>query len=146
MSDTHNVKKLYEQLISAWNIRDAEGMANQFTVDGEMIGFDGSQELGRETMLSHLAPIFASHPTAPYVTIIKNIAQLSDTVVLLRAIAGMIPPGKAEVNPAVNTHHTVVAVKADDEWKIKLFQNTPAQFHGRPELVEKMTRELNQKQ
>ena len=90
MSDTHIVKKLYEQLISAWNIRDAEGMANQFTVDGEMIGFDGSQELGRETMLSHLAPIFASHPTAPYVTIIKNIAQLSDTVVLLRAIAGMI--------------------------------------------------------
>jgi hypothetical protein len=26
--------------------------------------------------------------------------------------------------------------------RIVLFQNTPAQFHGRPELVEEMTREL----
>jgi len=34
------------------------------------------------------------------------------------------------------------SVKIDGEWRIKLFQNTPAQFHGRPELVEQMTDEL----
>jgi hypothetical protein len=28
------------------------------------------------------------------------------------------------------------------QWRIVLFQNTPAQFHGRPSLVEEMTREL----
>jgi hypothetical protein len=31
-----------------------------------------------------------------------------------------------------------------DLWRIELFQNTPAQFHGRPELVSEMTAELQQ--
>ena len=30
------------------------------------------------------------------------------------------------------------------EWRISLFQNTPAQFHGRPDLVERLTRELRE--
>ncbi|MGZ4033139.1 MAG: SgcJ/EcaC family oxidoreductase, partial [Tumebacillaceae bacterium] len=30
------------------------------------------------------------------------------------------------------------------DWQIALFQNTPAQFHGRPELVEQMTAELRE--
>jgi hypothetical protein len=34
---------------------------------------------------------------------------------------------------------------SDEETKIRaLYQNTPAQFHGRPELVQKMTEELQQ--
>ncbi len=37
---------------------------------------------------------------------------------------------------------TLVAVKSDGKWRILLFQNTPAQFHGRPELVQQMTEEL----
>ncbi len=43
-----------------------------------------------------------------------------------------------------NTHHTLVAAKRDDKWCIILFQNTPAQFHGRPHLVQEMTDELRQ--
>ena len=44
----------------------------------------------------------------------------------------------------VNAHQTLVAVKHDGLWRIQLFQNTPAQFHGRPELVQHMTEELRQ--
>ena len=61
---------------------------------------------------------------------------------IVRAIAGLVPPGKSAISPATNSHQTVVAEKQDGEWRIVLFQNTPAQFHGRPELVEEMTREL----
>lgn len=43
----------------------------------------------------------------------------------------------------VNTHYTLIVVKKDGNWRIQLFQNTPAQFHGRPELVEQMTEELS---
>jgi uncharacterized protein (TIGR02246 family) len=64
--------------------------------------------------------------------------------VILRAIAGMVPIGKTDLSPELNTHHTLVAVKEGESWCIKLFQNTPAQFHGRPELVEKMTEELKE--
>ncbi|MGG3943884.1 DUF4440 domain-containing protein, partial [Peribacillus psychrosaccharolyticus] len=43
-----------------------------------------------------------------------------------------------------NRGHTLIVVKKEGNWSIQLFQNTPAQFHGRPELVEQMTEELRE--
>jgi uncharacterized protein (TIGR02246 family) len=75
---------------------------------------------------------------------VKDVRFLSSEIAILRAIAGMVPPKQSDINPNVNTHHTLVVVKGDGNWRIQLFQNTPAQFHGRPELVEKMTDELRE--
>ncbi|KZE64841.1 DUF4440 domain-containing protein [Fictibacillus phosphorivorans] len=141
---TNAVQNLYQQFLNAWNERNARGMADYFTEDGEMIGYDGSQAFGPEEIYSHLEPIFSSFPTPPYYAKVKNVSFLSEDAVILRAIAGMIPVGKTELSPELNTHHTVVAVKKETDWFIKLFQNTPAQFHGRPELVEKFTAELKE--
>jgi uncharacterized protein (TIGR02246 family) len=141
-SVSKDVHLLYQQLIAAWNNRSAARMANQFAEDGELIGFDGSQVMGREEIFSHLTPIFEDHPTPPFVSKVKNIKVLGSDVAILRAIVGMVPPGKADLDPALNAHQTLVAVKRENEWRILLFQNTPAQFHGRPELVEEMTEEL----
>ncbi|MEH7074422.1 SgcJ/EcaC family oxidoreductase [Neobacillus drentensis] len=142
--ESNDVHAVYKKLIDAWNERSAEGMANLFIEDGESIGFDGSQSLGRHEIFSHLRPIFDHHPTARFVSKVKDVRFLSSEVALLRAIAGMVPPGQSDFNPNVNTHHTLVVVKRDGEWQIQLFQNTPAQFHGRPELVEQMTEELRE--
>lgn len=109
-----------------------------------MIGFDGSQSIGQAEILTHLKPIFQDHPTARFVTKVKSIRPLGTDAALLRAIAGMVPVGHTDLNPKVNTHHTVVAAKINGVWCIELFQNTPAQFHGRPQLVEQMTEELRQ--
>lgn len=141
---SNEVQALYQQLIDGWNNRSARAMADQFAEDGEMIGFDGSQAIGREEIFSHLDPIFKEHPTPPFVTKVKNVRFLDSDAAILRAIAGMVPPGQSEIDPKLNTHHTLVAVKKDGKWRIALFQNTPAQFHGRPELVEQMTEELIQ--
>ncbi|MED0658826.1 MULTISPECIES: SgcJ/EcaC family oxidoreductase [Bacillus] len=141
---SNEVQALYQQLIDGWNNRSARAMADQFAEDGEMIGFDGSQAIGREEIFSHLDPIFKEHPTPPFVTKVKNVRFLDSDAAILRAIAGMVPPGQSEIDPKLNTHHTLVAVKKDGKWRIALFQNTPAQFHGRPELVEQMTEELRQ--
>lgn len=138
----NEVNKLYQQLIVAWNKRDAAALAEQFKDDGEMIGFDGSQIIGREEIFSHLDPIFKDHPTAPFITKVKGVRHLSPESALLRAITGMIPPEQEDIKPEVNTHHTLVAVKIEEKWQIQLFQNTPAQFQGRPELVEQMTEEF----
>ena len=138
------VKDLYQRLIDAWNRRDAEGMSELFTEQGVQIGFDGSKVIGQGEILSHLQPIFRDHPTAPFVTKVKEVRSLGADVVILHAIAGMVPPGKTDIEPAVNAHQTLVAVKKGHSWRIELFQNTPAQFHGRPELVEEMTDELRQ--
>ena len=47
-----------------------------------------------------------------------------------------------DVNPAANAHQTLVAEEEAGDWRIVLFQNTPAQYHGRPHLVEQQTAEL----
>lgn len=138
------VQAVYKQLLDAWNNRNARGMADLFTEDGESIGFDGSQSVGREEIFSHLNPIFEHHQTARFVSKVKDVHFLSSDIVILRAIAGMLPPQSNDINPNVNTHHTLIVVKKEGNWRIQLFQNTPAQFHGRPELVEQMTEELRE--
>ncbi|WP_432352042.1 SgcJ/EcaC family oxidoreductase [Sporosarcina sp. A2] len=137
-----DINSLYQRLIDTWNKRDAKGMADQFTEQGIQIGFDGSKVIGREEISSHLEPILENHPTALFITLVKNIRALGTDTAILQAIAGMIPPGKTDIEPTINAHQTLVAVKKDNDWKIELFQNTPAQFHGRPEIVEQMTDEL----
>lgn len=138
------IQNLYQKLIDAWNNRDAQGMAVLFEEQGVQIGFDGSKLIGSEEILSHLTPIFEGHPTAPFVTKVKDTRLLGTDVAILHAIAGMISPETSDINPSVNAHQTLVAVKKNHKWQIELFQNTPAQFHGRPELVEEMTEELRQ--
>lgn len=138
------VTALYQQLLNAWNKKDARGMADLFTEDGEQIGFDGSQVIGPAEIYAHIAPIFEQHETARFVSKVKHVRFLSDDSVILRAIAGMVAPGQSDINPNVNTHHTMTAIRTEGHWRIVLFQNTPAQFHGRPELVEQMSNELRE--
>ena len=38
-----DMQELYDQLIDAWNRRDAKRMANLFAEQGVQIGFDGSK-------------------------------------------------------------------------------------------------------
>ncbi|MCY9516008.1 SgcJ/EcaC family oxidoreductase [Paenibacillus apiarius] len=140
----NEVRALYQQLIEAWNNRSARAMAELFAEEGELIGFDGSQVLGRNEIFAHLEPIFEHHPTAIFVSKVKNVRVLGSEIALVRAIAGMVPRGQSDLNPDVNAHQTLVAVKDEGNWRIQLFQNTPAQFHGRPELAEQMTEELRQ--
>jgi uncharacterized protein (TIGR02246 family) len=142
--DEAAVARLYEAVISGWNEHDGDAFAAPFAADGTVIGFDGSEIDGRDAIASEMTQIFADHETAPYVAKVKRLRLLGPEVALLRAIVGMIPPEKAELEPSRNAHQTVIALKRDDEWSIVLFQNTPAQFHGRPELVERLTRELRE--
>jgi uncharacterized protein (TIGR02246 family) len=73
---------------------------------------------------------------------IREVKSLGPDVALLRAVVGMIPPGKTDINPATNAIQTLVALRQAESWKIALFQNTPAQFHGRPDDASALTEEL----
>jgi uncharacterized protein (TIGR02246 family) len=138
------VTACYEQLIRGWNESDADAFAAPFAEDAELIGFDGSEQHGRAAIAGEMKRIFADHETARYVTKVRSVELLSDDVALLRAVAGMVPPGSDELHPERHAQQTVVAVRRGSDWRIVLFQNTPAQFHGRPELVEQLTAELRQ--
>lgn len=143
-ADEIAVRALYRQLLDSWNRHDADAFAALFAEDGEVIGFDGSEMRGRAEIAATLRQIFADHVTAAYVSKVKSARLLSPDVAVLRAIVGMVPPGQSDLNSAVNAHQTLIAAKQGETWRIALFQNTPAQFHGRPELVRQMTEELRQ--
>jgi uncharacterized protein (TIGR02246 family) len=137
-----DIEDLYRRLLDAWNQRDAVAMADCFSPNGTMIGFDGSTEVGADAIAAHLAPIFRDHPTAAYVHIVEDVTELAPGVSMLRASVGMVPRGKAQLNPAANAIQCCVARQGDDGWKVELFQNTPAAFHGRPHLADAMTSRL----
>jgi uncharacterized protein (TIGR02246 family) len=134
-------RDLYARLLDAWNAHDAEAFAALFAADGVSIGFDGSEAAG-EGIREHLAAVFADHETAAYIAKLRELRALSADAVLLRAIVGMVPPGADEVNPNANALQSLLAVRDANEWRIALFQNTPAQYHGRPEAVEEHTAQI----
>jgi uncharacterized protein (TIGR02246 family) len=138
----HPIRRLYEHILIAWNQQDAAAMAARFEEDGNVVGFDGSQADSRAAIEDHLRPIFADHPTAAYVARLREIRMLGRAVGLLRAVAGMIPPNSDNINPALNTIHTLVAVEHAEGWRAALFQSTPAAWHGRPQDSAELTEEL----
>ena len=143
-SDEAEVRSLYQRLLDAWNKRDAAAYAALFEDGANVVGFDGSQMTGRSEIETTLAQIFAHHQTASYVSKVREVRFLTPDVAILRAVVGMVPPGQNDLNPAVNAIQTLVALRRDGRWQIALFQNTPAQFHGRPELAQQLTEELRQ--
>ena len=144
LADEQSVRDLYQRILEQWNKRSAHGFAGCFAEDANVIGFDGSQMKGRTEVETVLGQIFIDHVTAAYVGIVKEVRFVSEEVAILRAVVGMVPPGLTDINPAVNAIQTLVASNRRGEWKAALFQNTPAAFHGRPELGDRLSAELRQ--
>jgi uncharacterized protein (TIGR02246 family) len=138
------VVTVYQRLLDSWNRRDAGGFAALFAERGTTVGFDGSQMSGPGEIAQDLRAIFDSHPTAAYVASVRGVWLLDEPVAILHAVAGMVSPGQQELNPAVNAIQSLVAIRESGRTKVALFQNTPAAFHGRPQLGEQLTKELTE--
>jgi uncharacterized protein (TIGR02246 family) len=134
--------RLYDELLGAWNERDAARFAKLFADDGHVVGFDGSEMHGPEEIETELRQVFEDHETAAYVAKVRSEHEVGADVAVLHAVAGMVPAGRSELNPEVNAVQTLVAAREHAGWRVVLFQNTPAQYHGRPELAQALTDEL----
>ncbi|HJP60754.1 MAG TPA: SgcJ/EcaC family oxidoreductase [Gemmatimonadaceae bacterium] len=135
-------RDLYGQLLEAWDKRNARNYALLFAGDGTLIGFDGSQVNGQLEIGAHVSEVFSHHQTPRYVGLVREVRSIATDVSLLRANAGLIPPGKEDIDPALNAVQSLVAVKKAGAWKIALFQNTPAKFDMQPEQSKALTEEL----
>lgn len=142
MSDEANVEACYRAIIDAWNSGDAAGFAARFAETGAIIGYDGSPSNGRAEIAAHIGAVFRDHKPGRFVIVVRDVRLLSETSALLRAVVGVIPNGQSEVKPEVNFLQTMTAVREGGQWRAALLQATPAQFHGRPEMAEKLTAEL----
>jgi uncharacterized protein (TIGR02246 family) len=145
MSDAETaVRELYHRVLEGWNRHSAEDFAAPFAQDGEVVGFDGSQISGRAEIAAEMGRIFADHETGTYVGKVRGVRALGSEAAVLHAVAGIVPAGQSDLEPKLNSVQALVAERRDGEWQVVLYQNTPAQFHGRPELVESLTDELRQ--
>jgi uncharacterized protein (TIGR02246 family) len=135
-------RELYQRLIEAWNKRNARDYALAFASTGSLVGFDGSQVNGQMEIGAHVSEVFSHHQTAAYAMVVREVRPITSDVTLLRANVGMVPPGKDDINPELNAVQCMVAVRKSDKWEIALFQNTPAEFHGKPDLSKKLSEEL----
>jgi uncharacterized protein (TIGR02246 family) len=136
------VRELYRQLLEAWDKRNARDYALLFAPDAILVGFDGTQVFGQTDIGAHISEVFSHHQTARYVSIVRGVRAVTSDVLALSAVAGMVPPGKEDINPEVNAVQTMVAARSGGAWKIALFQNTPAEFHGRPNDAKALCEEL----
>ena len=144
LPDEKAMRAIYTKLLESWNNNNAADFANLFSGDGNTVGFDGSQMNGRAQIEEELTQIFIDHKVASYVGIIKEIRAIAPDVFILRAVAGMIPPGKTHIMPERNAVQGMVLKKEKDGFAIALYQNTPASFDGRPELSKQLTKELQE--
>jgi len=124
-----------QRLLEAWNRRRADEFAAVFAADGNVVGFDGSPTNSRQEVASTLASIFADHQTATYVANVREVRLLRPDVALLRSVVGMVPPGQARLYQAVNAILSVLLLDKDGTRQVALLHNTPAAFHGCPEMA-----------
>jgi uncharacterized protein (TIGR02246 family) len=137
------VRALYEAIIAGWNADDAAAFAAPFADDGVVIGFDGSEIKGRDAIENAMRAIFEDHATGTYVGIVRGLRPLGSDAMLLSAVAGVVPAGEDDLKPELNSAQALLAERGDDgEWRVVLYQNTPAQYHGRPEAAAALTDEL----
>lgn len=145
MDRSNEIQVLYHRFLEAWNWRNARAMADLFADRGELIGYDGSLEIGRENVF-----FCTSTPSLKIIQPQDSPAKSKMCDCWVEISSYYVPspawclPGQSDINPKVNTHHTLATEKNGEKWQIQLFQNTPAEFDGRPELVEQMTEELRQ--
>ncbi len=141
-SDDSGLERLHRKILEAWNRQDAQAYAACFDDDALVVGFDGSEMHGRDSIAEQIGTIFADHQVATYVRVVRGVTRLDDCTELLHAVVGMVPPGGDDVMPDRHAVQVLVGTRADDEWRAVSFQTTPAQLHGRPEAVEALTEEL----
>lgn len=144
-ADKNAIEDLYTAYLKAWNNRDAKALAALTTEDCLIIGFDGSTMRGSHEVENAIGQIFKDHQTSVYIGIVQDVRFLSDDVAVLSSHAGMVPRGQSTRKADVNTIQVLTAVRQSDEWKIATLQNTPAAFHGRPQMVTEFTAALQRK-
>jgi uncharacterized protein (TIGR02246 family) len=141
-SSTADLEGLHGAILDAWNRQDANAYAACFVDDALVIGFDGSEMGGRVAIAEQLGAIFSDHAVATYVRVVRSVRRLDERTQVLHAVVGMVPPGGDDVMPDRHAVQLLVATRDSDRWWAVSLQNTPAQFHGRPEALDALTAEL----
>jgi uncharacterized protein (TIGR02246 family) len=142
--DEATIRSLYFQMIDGWNKGSGDAFAAPFAEDGDLVGFDGTHLKGRQEIASfHQRLLDTFVKGSRLVGKIRNIRFLTPDVAIMHGVGGTTMAGQSDIDPERNSIHTLVVMKgSDDKWRIAAFQNTRAQYIGRPDMSQALTEEL----
>jgi uncharacterized protein (TIGR02246 family) len=142
--DEAAIRSLYFQMIDGWNKGSGGAFAAPFAEDGDLIGFDGMHLKGRQEIASfHQRLLNTFVKGSRLVGKIRNVRFLTPDVAIMHVIGGTIMEGQTDIDRERNSIHTLVVMKeSDGKWRLSAFQNTRAQYIGRPDMSQALTEEL----
>jgi uncharacterized protein (TIGR02246 family) len=124
------IRTLYQQTIDGWNQGSGDAFAAPYSEDSDFVGFDGTYLKGRQQIASfHQMLLDKFLKGSRLIGKIRSIRFIAENVAIM---------------PERNSIHTIVAVKRDNNWYFTAFQNSRAQYIGRPEESQALTEELRQ--
>jgi uncharacterized protein (TIGR02246 family) len=143
-TDEVAIRSLYQQLMDGWNKGSGEAFAAPFADDGDLVGFDGTHLKGRKQIVSFHQQLFNSYVKGSrLVGKVRKVRFLTPNVALMHVVGGTIMASQTDIDPERNSVLTLVAMKDNKgEWCLAAFQNTRAQYFGRPEQAQALTEEL----
>ena len=143
--DEAAIRALYQQKIDGWNSGNGNAFAAPYTDVSDYIGFDGTYLKGREEIASLHQMLFDKFVKGSrLVGKIRSIRFLTRDIAIVVAVGGTVMAGQSDIDPERNSIHMLVAIKQNDKWHFTAFQNSRAQFIGRPEEAQALTDELRQ--
>jgi uncharacterized protein (TIGR02246 family) len=124
-ADEAAVRALYQELMDGWNRGSGEDFAAVFTVDGDLVAFDGTHFKGRKEIAPFHQELFDKWlKGSRLVGKVKDVRFLSPDVALMHAVGSTVMRGKSEPSPERDSIQTLVAVREGDKWRLAAFQNT----------------------
>jgi uncharacterized protein (TIGR02246 family) len=143
-ADEAAIRALYQQAMDDWNRGSGEAFAAPFSEDGDLVGFDGTHLKGRQEITSFHQQLFDTYVKGTrLVGKIRSVRFLTSDVALMHVVGGTIMAGQTDIEPERNSVLTLVATKDNKgEWRLAAFQNTRAQYLGRPKEAQALTEEL----
>ena len=143
--DEDAIRALYQQKIDGWNSGNGKAFAAPYTEDSDYIGFDGTYLKGREEIASLHQMLFDKFVKGSrLVGKIRRIRFLTSNIAIVVAVGGTVMAGQSDIDPERNSIHMLVAIKQNGKWRFTAFQNSRAQFIGRPQEAQALTDELRQ--
>ena len=143
-ADEMAIRSLYQQLMDGWNEGSGEAFAAPFAEDGDLVGFDGTHLKGRQEIISFHQQLFSSYVKGSrLVGKVRRVRFLTSDVAIMHVIGGTIMAGQTDIDPERNSVQTLVSTKdSKGKWRLAAFQNTRAQYFGRPKGAQALTEEL----
>jgi uncharacterized protein (TIGR02246 family) len=113
------------RIVAAWANQDGDAFARVFTADGSMI-LPGLYLKGREDIRSYMTDAFAGHYQGTRVTGQPlDLRFLGRDAAVVTTQGGVLAAGQTEVSGGSAIRASWVVVRADGEWLLAAYQNSP---------------------